>query len=268
MYDYWQKQSLNQPLFPNLLWSRPENKLNSGRLLIIGGSASGINETSQAYIEASRAGIGLAQVILPDKVKPLVGNAFEQTFFATSNKSGGFAKTAIVTFAELSENSEGILITGQLGHNSETNILIDTFISEANQPVTITSDSVEQIVLANPVMLNISNLVIVCTLNQLQKLATKTRSTQAITSTMPLNKLAQFIHDFTKIHKCSLLTRQSDYFISSYDGEVVTTSIENDSASWQISLAAHAIVLLIQNKTNRLGAISCAALTSQAKWPK
>ena len=40
-HDYWHKQTSSKPLFPELIWSRPENRQLAGKLLIIGGNLHG-----------------------------------------------------------------------------------------------------------------------------------------------------------------------------------------------------------------------------------
>ena len=57
---YWHKQS-DKPLFPELEWSRPENKQQAGKLLVIGGNKFGFVEPSEAFAAAEKAGVGNAR---------------------------------------------------------------------------------------------------------------------------------------------------------------------------------------------------------------
>jgi NAD(P)H-hydrate repair Nnr-like enzyme with NAD(P)H-hydrate dehydratase domain len=73
MTTYWLKQTPDKPLFPNMLWSKPENKLHAGKLLVIGGNLHGFSAPATAFAEARKAGIGSQRVVLPDAIQKTVG---------------------------------------------------------------------------------------------------------------------------------------------------------------------------------------------------
>ena len=56
--DYWQKQA-DEPLFPDILWSRPENKAGAGKLAIVGGNAHAFSAPGMAYDMTLQAGAGV-----------------------------------------------------------------------------------------------------------------------------------------------------------------------------------------------------------------
>jgi NAD(P)H-hydrate repair Nnr-like enzyme with NAD(P)H-hydrate dehydratase domain len=58
----WFKQRQTEPLFADLLWSRPENRLRAGKLLIIGGNKHLVAAPGNAYTAAEKAGIGSCRV--------------------------------------------------------------------------------------------------------------------------------------------------------------------------------------------------------------
>ncbi len=68
-YSYWQKQSEDTPLFPHILWSRPESKAGAGRLAIIGGNSFAIGAPGLAYNQADQSGAGVIHVVMPQSVK-------------------------------------------------------------------------------------------------------------------------------------------------------------------------------------------------------
>src|SRR5438105_14108225 len=119
MANYWHKQASDKPLFPELLWSQPENRTQAGKLLIIGGNLHAIAAPAQAYAEALKAGIGSAKVVLPDVTKKTVGPLLENVEYAPSSRSGSFARNALASFVDLSQWADGVLITGDTGRNSE-----------------------------------------------------------------------------------------------------------------------------------------------------
>src|SRR5258708_25670424 len=97
MDSYWHKQSSDKPLFPNLIWSRPEQTNQAGKLLIVGGNQHGFSAPAEAYQEAESAGIGTCRVLLPDKLQKTVGRILENGEYAPSTPSGSFSKSALST---------------------------------------------------------------------------------------------------------------------------------------------------------------------------
>src|SRR6476660_954324 len=93
----WLKQAPDKPLFPDLLWSRPENKRQAGKLLVVGGNGQGFASPAAAYGAAIAAGIGAAKVILPDSLEKTLGKSFPEAIFAPSTPSGSFARLALGT---------------------------------------------------------------------------------------------------------------------------------------------------------------------------
>ena len=93
-------QTKSNPLFEDLLWSRPENKQHAGKLLIIGGNKFSFNSPAEAYNEAERAGAGAIRVILPDSLRTTISKIFPAADFAQSNPSGGFSNAALAEIIE------------------------------------------------------------------------------------------------------------------------------------------------------------------------
>ena len=74
---YWLRQEQSKPLFPELEWSRPENRLAAGKLLVAGGNAHGFAAPAEAYTAAVKAGAGTVRVLLPDAIRKIVGMVLE-----------------------------------------------------------------------------------------------------------------------------------------------------------------------------------------------
>ena len=70
--EYWQKQESGSPLFPDILWEKPERRDLAGKLLIVGGSAGGIHDVAQAFEVAKESGIGETRVLVPETLKKLL----------------------------------------------------------------------------------------------------------------------------------------------------------------------------------------------------
>ena len=94
MSDFWQQQK-DQPLYNEILWSRPENKQQAGRLLLVGGNKFGFAAPAEAYGVATAAGAGAIRVIMPDALEKIVGRDAFDAFYAPTNPSGSFSKQAL-----------------------------------------------------------------------------------------------------------------------------------------------------------------------------
>src|SRR5260221_160024 len=118
----WLRQT-KEPLFPDLLWSRPENKRHAGKLLIVGGNANGFATPARAYSAAAKAGIGTAKVLLPAALQKTLGKSFAEAEFALSTPSGSFSRQALDSLLDSANWADGVLLAGDFGRNSETAIL-------------------------------------------------------------------------------------------------------------------------------------------------
>jgi NAD(P)H-hydrate repair Nnr-like enzyme with NAD(P)H-hydrate dehydratase domain len=55
---YWHKQTVEKPLYPDIEWSKPQQKSQSGRLGIIGGNNLGFAGVAEAYQSTLKTGAG------------------------------------------------------------------------------------------------------------------------------------------------------------------------------------------------------------------
>ncbi|HXY18323.1 MAG TPA: hypothetical protein VEH48_02805, partial [Candidatus Nitrosopolaris sp.] len=126
----WLRQTPDKPLFPDLLWSRPENKRQRGKLLIVGGNSHGFAAPASAFAAAGTAGIGAARVLLPDATQKTIGTGFTDAVFAPSTPSGSFSRQALAELLENAGWADGVLLAGDFGRNSETAILLESFLDK------------------------------------------------------------------------------------------------------------------------------------------
>src|SRR3954471_3597520 len=120
----WLRQTPDKPLFPDILWSRPENKRLAGKLLVIGGSSHGFAAPGGAYTAAQKAGIGSVRVLLPDSTEKALSKILPEAEFAPSTISGSFSRQALGILLAQAEWADGVLLAGDFGKNSETAILL------------------------------------------------------------------------------------------------------------------------------------------------
>src|SRR5581483_6453973 len=141
--DYWLKQVVNSPLFPDLLWSKPENKKQAGKLLIVGGTSGSFKNVNLAYNNALKAGIGVCRLYLPNSLSAVLAGASPDVSFGPSTQSGGFSRQALADLLDLSIWADGVLLAGDLGKNSETSILIESFIDKYSGILLLANDAID-----------------------------------------------------------------------------------------------------------------------------
>src|SRR5665213_467989 len=142
---YWHKQALDKPLFGELLWSQPENKNQAGKLLIIGGNAHGFRAPAEAYQESLNAGAGTVRVLLPSSLQKTVSKLFVEANFASSTPSGSFSRASLAEALDIAEWSDSVLLIGDTGHNSETAIMLESFINKYRGPLTLFGDCIDNL---------------------------------------------------------------------------------------------------------------------------
>lgn len=258
--NYWHKQTKDKPLFPALQWSRPENRRHAGKLLIIGGNGYEFKAPANAYGDALEAGIGTAKVLLPDSMHKVVRDIFPEAEFAPSTPSGSFARSSLAQALDLAEWADGILLAGDLGHNSETAIFLESLTAKYTGPVVIARDAVEYCLNAPTGCLTRSDTVAVITIAQLQKLAVAARFTAAFTLDMDLIQLVATLHDFTETYPLHIITKQLDTLVVASGGQVSTTKLAAPLDTWRTSVGASAATWLIQNPDTHFEALTTSVL--------
>jgi hypothetical protein len=258
MHDYWHKQTAEQPLYPDLLWSRPENKKQAGKLLIVGGNAHGFAAAGEAYSEAAKAGIGTARVLLPDSLQKTVGKVFEAGEYAPSTPSGSFSQKALAELLEMSVWADAVLLAGDFGRNSETAILLEKFIDKYSGRLALTKDSTDYFINTPGPLLNRQNSLLVVSFAQLQKLATNAHFPIALTFEMDFLRLVDALHEFTQKHQPAIVVKHLQTIFVAVNGQVSTTKLADDLDIWRVKTAAHAAVWWLQNPSKSFESMTTA----------
>jgi hypothetical protein len=259
--DYWLRQTHDKPLFPELQWSRPENKQFAGKLAVIGGNLHGFAAPAEAYGESMKAGVGLTRVLLPEAVKKLVGPLLDAVEFAPSNPSGSFSQRALAEWLGLATWSDGVLLAGDLGRNSETAIVLEKFIAKYQGTLVITKDAADYAIPLAGNTLDRSNTTWVISMAQLQKLGMQAGTTQPFTLNMDLLRLVEALRSLTQLHPLSVITKHHDTIYVANGGEVSTTKLRTDMPIWRVKVAAHAAVWQIQNPSKIFEALTTAIVS-------
>lgn len=256
---YWLKQSTDKPLFEDLLWSRPENKLHAGKLLIIGGNAHNFSAPGVAYEAAIKSGIGVAKVLLPDALQKTIGAVLENCEFAPTNKSGSFARTALDTWLELANWADAVLIAGDIGRNSETTIVIESFLEKYSGLLIITEDALDPFIGAPEKLFARPNTLVVASFGQLQKMWPKLETkSEPLQYGHSLAKNIELIHEFSQTSQVYIITKHNDDIIVSVENQISTT--KNVDEIWRTKIAAQASVWWLQNPNKPFEAITTALI--------
>ncbi len=240
----WHKQAADKPLFENLLWSRPQNKRSSGKLLIVGGNAHGFSAPVRAYSESMKAGIGSARVMLPDALAKTVGSHFAEAEFAPSTPVGSFGRQALDSFLAAGLWADGLLATGDFGRNSETAVLLENFAGKHSGFITFTDDSVDYFYKNSEALANRPNTALVLDFSQLQKLAT---GKILIKHSMDLNQFCVALSELSQKNAAAFISFHAGQIVVAVDGRVSTTpaksvdflSLSVYSAVWQLQQPAN-----------------------------
>jgi len=256
MYSYWRKQADDKPLFPHILWSRPESKAGAGRLTIIGGNSFAIGAPGLAYNQVDQSGAGVIRVIMPQSVKKNVSVLLPDADFAPSNPSGSFAKAALADFMDSVYWSDLILLAGDFGRNSESAVLLESFVGKYKGPLTITQDAVDYFKALPELLLAREETIIVLSLAQLQKLFINAAIMTPITYGMSMQQLIEALHELTTTYVATIVVKHHDVIYVAYGGEITTT--KNVQESWRVVTAAKVSVFYMQNNEKPLEAITTA----------
>lgn len=268
MTVYWDRQTADKPLFPDLLWSRPENRASAGKLLIIGGNLHGFSAPAEAYAEAIKGGIGTARVLLPDALKKLVGSFIENGEYAASTKvSGSFSKQALAEFIDHSKWADSVLLAGELGRNSETAALLENYVANTDHPITITRDAIDYFFNTPEIILGRQKTCLVLSMAQLQKLATAVSLSTPIKFSMDFMQLIEALHTLSQLYPAVFIVKHLDTIMAACSGQVSTTKVLKELPIWRVKTAAHAAVWTIQNPTKIFEAVSMAVFTIASDQP-
>ena len=258
--DYWHRQTAAKPLFPDMEWSRPENKRHAGKLLVIGGNAHGFAAPATAYTEAEKTGVGVARVLLPDVIQKVVGGFLPEATFAPSTPSGSFAAKSLAEWLTEAAWADGVLLAGDLGRNSETAIVVEQFLAEYHGQITLTKDAVDYITTNAQSVIDRADTTLVLSFAQLQKLAIHAKFQTAFTFDMDLIRLVDALNAFTTQHVVQIIVKHLDMLVVAVDGQVSTTKLVPDVPIWRVTYAAKAAVWWLQHPTTSFKALSTSVI--------
>jgi len=254
-HEYWRKQTLADPLFPDIEWNRPEQRAHAGRLAIIGGSKLGFVGVRDAYETASALGAGQIRAILPDVLKRSVPTSVADAVFLPSNQSGGFSRKALGEFEAACAWADVCLLVGDAGRNSETAMAFETLLTAPSRLVA-TRDAVDLVMPAMNQLVERENTVFVVSFAQLQKMFQSVYYPKILSFSMQLMQLVETLHKFTITYPVTIVTFHNSQLVVAHGGEVVTQEFDQPMAIWRGITATRAATYLLWNPTKPLEAIA------------
>ena len=260
MHSYWRKQTPGQPLFPDIEWSKPEQRSHAGRLAVIGGNKLGFSGVAEAYSTALAAGVGEVRVLLPDVLRKTIPPSITDAIFGSTNPSGSLARDALIEMRTIGEWATGVIMIGDAGRNSETAIVYEDFLQTYNGPLTLTRDAVDLIKNSSATIVERSNTLLVVSFAQLQKLFQSVYYPKILTFSMQLASLVEALHKFTITYPVSIMVLHKEYLVVAHDGNVTTTQWQNPMAIWRGSVATKATAYWLWNPNMPLEAATASLI--------
>lgn len=259
-HSYWHKQRPETPLYPDIDWSKPEQRSQSGRLGIIGGNKLGFAGVGEGYGIAISAGVGEVRVLLPDVLKKSIPTTITDTIFGPTNPSGSLARDALVQMQTMGQWATGILMIGDAGRNSETAIVYEDFIRTYAGPLTITRDAIDLVKHSSQAIVDRPDTLLVMSFAQLQKLFQLVYYPKVLTFNMQLTNLIEALHKFTITYPVAITVLFKEQVIVASGGEITTTPWENPMAIWRGSVAAKASVYWLWTPKKTLESVTSSLL--------
>jgi hypothetical protein len=150
-----------------------------------------------------------------------------------------------------------VLLAGDFGRNSETAILLDSFLDKYSGQVTVAQDGLDYFLGPSSKLVNRPNTVLVINLGKLQKLAKNNRPSTPVLHSMNLYELVTVLADWTNSCPATFITKHADNLVVASGGKVSTTP-ERAESNWQTVLAAYASVWLLQQPQKPFETLSTA----------
>lgn len=235
-HTYWSRQTTDTPLFPDIEWSRPEQKIHAGKLAIIGGNKLGFRAVADAYDDATALGAGQARVILPDALKRNLPATILDAVYVPSNPSGGMSREGSGIIAATATWADHLLLVGDMGRNSETAMLMEELLA-CQVPMTITRDAFDLLKHASQKMVERERTTLVISFAQMQKLLQAVYYPKIVSFSMTLQSLVETMHKFTITYPIQIVTFHQNHLVIAKGGDVVTSNFDNPMLIWRGSVA-------------------------------
>lgn len=259
-HHFWQKQTQNKPLFPNIEWSRPEQKTQAGKLAVIGGNKLGFAAVGEAYTVATTLKTGHVRVILPDDLKRSIPAVITDTYYVASNPSGGFSRQALPDLLAACAWADVCLLIGDSGRNSETAVAFETLLDGYSGHLVITRDAVDLLRPVSEKLVNRQRTTVIISFAQLQKLLRSLYYPKILSFAMQLMQLVETLHKFTITYPVTIVTFHQNQLLIAHGGNVVTQELADPMTIWRGTTATKAACYLLWTPDKPLDAIATSIM--------
>jgi len=259
-YSYWKRQTADAPLFPDIEWSKPQQKSMAGTLGIIGGNKLGFAGVAEAYGVAMTAGAGTIRVLLPDVLKKSIPPIITDTVFAPTNPSGSLSKDALTEMNALGEWAQSILLIGDAGRSGETAVVYEQFIQTYSGQLVLTRDAIDLVKNGSEMLVERPDTVLIASFAQLQKLFQSVYYPKVLTFSMQLTNLVEAVHKFTITYPVTIVVLHQDHLVIASGGDVTSQIWDNPMLIWRGTVAAKAAAYWLWTPSKPLEAITSSIL--------
>lgn len=259
-FQYWHQQTAIKPLYPDIEWSKPEQKSRSGRLGIVGGNKLGFAGVAENYGIAVSIGVGEIRVLLPDALKKSIPPTMTDVIYSSTNQSGGLSNEALTEMKAIGAWSTGILLIGDAGRNSETAILYENFIREYSGLLVITRDAIDLLKTTCQILVDRPNTLLVVSFAQLQKIFQSVYYPKVLTFSMQLSNLVEAIHKFTITYPTAIMVFHQDTLLVANGGEVTSTPWSRPLDIWRGQVATKAAAYWLWNPDKIIESVTASLL--------
>jgi hypothetical protein len=166
--------------------------------------------------------------------------------FSKDNQSGSLNLEARHDLDSIGQWSDGILLIGDTGQNSETSILLENFISKYEKPVVITRDAVNLLTHGEE-LLQKNNIIFILSLAQLQKIFRNIYYPKVISFSMQLMSLIESLHQFTITYQVAIMVFHEKHIVLAQNGTVITQPYDTPTKLWNGYVATKAASFIIWN---------------------
>ena len=256
MLDYWERQT--EPLYPDLEWNFPEQKLNS--VVVVGGniqSFSAVVKTSEYF--SNTFPIKKVKTVLPEALREKIPLLLD---YAPSTKSGSFDKSAALN--AFFSSSDFNLLIGDLSKNSITATAFEQAIKSSDKPVILARDSVDLLAPIIDGIIEHQNLIIVASVLQLQKVFRSLYYPKMLLLSQPLVPVVETLHKFTLSYPVTIVTLHQEQIIVASSGKIATTLLEKTAFTpvsiWNGVLASNIMAFNLWNPGKMFEATTAAIL--------
>lgn len=258
--SYWQRQTTEKPLFPDIEWNKPEQRSRAGKLGVIGGNKLGFAAAAEAYSTALQTGAGEVRVLLPDVLKKNIPTTMTDVQFVATNLSGSVSVEALPDLIALGDWADALLFIGDAGKNSQTASLYERFMAHYDKPMILTRDAIDLLQNSMSILLDKPHITLIASFAQVQKIFRGVYYPKILTFSMQLAQLVDNLHKFTITYPVTIVTFHTDQLIIAYNGQVVTHPWTNPMAIWRGTVAAQAAAYLLWTPLKPLESIAASLI--------